>query len=270
MCYLFLNAANLTTVESVHPTTMNLITFGITMFLNTWYSINTSSPLENFTWLLVHVINMQFGIRSNNRKYQPLVIVHSLAFGGRGCFFSSGRLRKKYRGCFFSSGRLRKKYRIFNATLGYPGEGPKKKTTTKMTTTWADLVGPMCIFLDDKWCDGKLIEVKENHVLYSLAESPMEEFILQKDQAYKLIRTRKVVKAMGKGEKYNGNNPLIFGPDGSCIYGKKVKERKDRPGVYRLEIKFKPTNTAKVKNIKINLGKHVSLFVFCFAYYLIV
>ena len=160
------------------------------MFLNTWYSINTSSPLENFTWLLVHVINMQFGIRSNNRKYQPLVFVHSLAFGGRGCFFSSGRLRKKYR--------------IFNATLGYPGEGPKKKTTTKMTTTWADLIGPMCIFLDDKWCDGKLIEVKENHVLYSLAESPMEEFILQKDQTYKLIRTRKVVKAMGKGKNIMG------------------------------------------------------------------
>ena len=87
MCHLFLNVANLTKVGPVHPTTMNLITFGITMFLNTWYSIHTHSPLENFTWLLVHVINMQFGIRVNNRKYQPLVIVHSLAFGGRGCFF---------------------------------------------------------------------------------------------------------------------------------------------------------------------------------------
>ena len=252
MCHLFLNVANLTKVGPVHPTTMNLITFGITMFLNTWYSIHTHSPLENFTWLLVHVINMQFGIRVNNRKYQPLVIVHSLAFGGRGCFFSSGR-------CF------RKKCRIFNATLGYPGEGPKKKTTTNMTTTWSDLVGPMCIFLDEKWCDGNLIEVKEDHVLYSLDENPLEQFILQKDEAYQLIRTRKVVKAMGMGKKYNGNNPLIFGPHGACIYGKTIRKRKGSSKAYRVEIKFKPTNSAKVEKKNISLGPHVGLFVFCLA-----
>ena len=90
-----------------------------------------------------------------------------------------------------------------------------------MATTWSDLVGPMCIFLDEKWCDDDLIEVKENHVLYSLAENPLDQFILQKDQAYKLIRTRKVVKAMGKGEKYNGDNPLIFGPDAVHAFMKK-------------------------------------------------
>ena len=129
--------------------------------------------------------------------------------------------------------------------------------------TWGDLLGPMCIFLDDQWCDGCLIEVRENHVLYSLSENPSEQFILQKDHAYKLIRSRKVVKSNGKGEKYNGSNPLIFGPDGACIYGKKIRERKDRPGFYRLEIKFKPTQAAKVKTIKINLGKHVRMCSLC-------
>ena len=233
MCHLLLNVASLTKLEHAHPTTMNLITFGITMFLSTWHSINTNASLENFTWLLVHVINMQFGIRSNNRKYQPLVIVHSLAFGGRGCFFSSGRFRKKCR--------------IFNATLGYPGEGPQKKTITKMATTWSDLVGPMCIFLDEKWCDGDLIEVKENHVLYSLAENPLDQFILQKDQAYKLIRTRKVVKAMGKGKKYNGDNPLIFGPDGACIYGKKLEKEQADPGLIAWRLNLNQQTVQRLK-----------------------
>ena len=116
-----------------------------------------------------------------------------------------------------------------------------------MTTTWSDLVGPMCIFLDEKWCDGNLIEVKEDHVLYSLDENPLEQFILQKDEAYQLIRTRKVVKAMGMGKKYNGNNPLIFGPHGACIYGKTIRKRKGSSKAYRVEIKFKPTNSAKVE-----------------------
>lgn len=215
--------------------------------------MNKSTPLENFTWLLVQLMGMQF--RSNKRKKKIFVVVHSLAFGGRGCFFSN---RKQKKLC-----------RIFNATLGYPGEGPKKKNKTTAAATWGDLIGPMCIFLDDQWCDGNLIEVRENHVLYSLSEDPSEQFILQKDEAYKLIRSRKVVKSNGKGQKYNGSNPLIFGPDGACIYGKKIRERKDRAGFYRLEIKFKPTQSAKVKTIKINLGKHVRLcllYFFLFAF----
>ena len=248
MCHLVLNFGHLITVGLVHPNAMQFICFGITLFLNTWYSINSNSPLENLMRVLVHVINMQFGIHSKDSEYQPLVMAHSLAFGGRGCFFSSGRLRK----C-----------RIFNSTLGYPGEGPKKKTMT----TWADLIGPMCIFLDDKWHDGELIAVRENHVLYSLDTSPPDQFILQKDLAYKLIRTRDIVKSIGKGGKYNGKNPLIFGPDGSSIYGKKIRERKDRSGFYRLEIKYKPTKTAKVKNININLGKHVSCLIY-FSFFL--
>ena len=44
----------------------------------------------------------------------PRIVVNSLAFGGRGCYFS--KRRKKF-------GRG-----IFDATLGYPGEGPGKET----------------------------------------------------------------------------------------------------------------------------------------------
>ena len=245
ICHLVLQSVNLV-VKVQPPTTMELLMLGATMILNTCYSIPTATPLENWTCVLVQFIKRR-RFHNNKRAYQHPVVVHSLAFGGRGCFFSNRGFKKQSR--------------IFNATLGYPGEGPKKKTMTSgaaMTTTWADLVGPICIFLDNKWCDGELIEVRENHVLYSLSDT-QEQFIVKKDMAYKLIRTRKVVKTTGKGEKYNGDNPLVFGPDGAGLYGRKIKERKDRPGVYRVEVKFKPQKTAKVQNKKINLGRHVRL-----------
>ena len=60
---------------------------------------------------------------------------------------------------------------------------------------------------------------------------------------------------------YTGSNPLVFGPDGASIYGKKIIERKDRPNVYRVEIKYKPLQYGKVTNHKTNLGKHVSFSV---------
>ena len=44
---------------------------------------------------------------------KSLMAVHSLAFGGRGCFFSNRRMQKKAR--------------IFNSTLGFPGEGPEQR-----------------------------------------------------------------------------------------------------------------------------------------------
>ena len=82
MCHLALDFVHLITVN--HPTTMYLIMFG----LNTWYSIRTITPLEKFTWSLVELIKLQ--LRSNKREYQrPFVVVHSLSFGGRVCFFSS-------------------------------------------------------------------------------------------------------------------------------------------------------------------------------------
>ena len=110
MCHLTLSFL---TVNPIRAT--SVIIFGTVMFLNTWCSMKKNTPLENLTWLLVQLMRMQF--RSNKREKKIFVVVHSLAFGGRGCFFSNRRLKKKCR--------------IFNATLGYPGEGPKKKTSPK-------------------------------------------------------------------------------------------------------------------------------------------
>ena len=53
MCHLALDFVHLITVN--HPTTMYLIMFG----LNTWYSIRTIAPLENFTWTLVEWTKVQ-------------------------------------------------------------------------------------------------------------------------------------------------------------------------------------------------------------------
>ena len=243
MCHLLLQFVHLIVNHDQLATMqfLSLMQFGLTTFLNTWYCINftTTTPLEHLTWL---IINLQPNNKS--RKYQHLIAVHSLAFGGRGCFFTNCRLKKKSR--------------IFDPTLGFPGEGPKKTAGS----TWADLVGPMCIYLDEKWHNGELLDVRETDVVYSISGSP-DQFIVSKDEAHKLIRPRNIVKTTGTGQKYNGKNPLIFGPDGSCLYGRKITERTDRPGTYRVEIKFKPQKSAKVQNRRINLGKHVSLHVAC-------
>ena len=125
----------------------------------------------------------------------------------------------------------------------------------------------VCIFLDDKWQNGKLIEVQKDHVVYSLSGDP-EQYIMTKDEAYSIIRSRKIVTSTGKGEAYTGSNPLIFGPAGVGLYGKRITERKDRPGIYRVHVKYKPQKSAKVLNLKINLGKHVRYValtcLFCF------
>ena len=129
MCHLLLQFVHLIVNHDQLATMqfLSLMQFGLTTFLNTWYCINftTTTPLEHLTWL---IINLQPNNKS--RKYQHLIAVHSLAFGGRGCFFTNCRLKKKSR--------------IFDPTLGFPGEGPKKTAGS----TWADLVGPMCIYLD--------------------------------------------------------------------------------------------------------------------------
>ena len=83
---------------------------------------------------------------------------------------------------------------------------------------------------------------------------------MSKDEAYSCIRSRKAVTVSAK--KYNGKNVMdVFGPGGVDVYGKRIVERKDRPNVYRVEIKYKPQKYAKVQNIRIPLGKHVSFFV---------
>ena len=129
-----------------------------------------------------------------------------------------------------------------------------------MVTTWLDLCGPVSVYLDGEWKKGILLEVRENDVVYSLSGDP-EKYIMSKDEARSIVRDRKIVTYTGAGTAYTGSNPLVFGPDGASIYGKKIIERKDRPNVYRVEIKYKPLQYGKVTNHKINLGKHVSFSV---------
>ena len=134
-----------------------------------------------------------------------------------------------------------------------------------MASTWRDLVGPVCIFLDDKWQNGNLDEIYKDHVVFSVSGDP-DQFIMSKDEAYSCIRSRKVVTASTKQQKYNGKNAIhVFGPLGVNVYGRNIVKRKDRPNVYRVEIKYKPQKYSKVQNIRIPLGKHVSclLVVFC-------
>ena len=126
-----------------------------------------------------------------------------------------------------------------------------------MAATWIELCGPVCIFLDGKWKSCKLLKVQEDHVVYSLA-GDADEFIISKDEARSIMRDRKLVGKTGS-QSYTGSNPLVFGPDGTSIYGKNIIERKDRPNSYRVEIKYKPLSYGKVQIVKIPLGKHVSL-----------
>ena len=130
-----------------------------------------------------------------------------------------------------------------------------------MSTTWLDLLGPVSIYLDGEWQNGILRKIHENEVVYSLS-GDTGEYIMTKDDARSMIRDRKTVSSAGKGQKYTGSNPLVFGPAGASIYGKKITTRKDRPNMYRVEIKYKPLKYGKVTTHKIGLGKHVSSFFF--------
>ena len=131
-----------------------------------------------------------------------------------------------------------------------------------MATTWRELCGPVCIYLDGEWKKGNLLEIHENHVVYSLA-GDTDEFIITKDEARAIIRDRKMVSKKTGSGSYTGSNPLVFGPGGTSIYGKKIVERKDRPNTYRVEIKYKPLTYSKAKTFRIALGKHVFFFCFC-------
>jgi len=126
------------------------------------------------------------------------------------------------------------------------------------TVTWRDLCGPVCIFLDDKWENGKLIKVHKDEVVYTLS-GDLDQFIIIKDEAYGIIRPRQVVADLGRGDTYTGTNPLFFGPAGQGLYGKIIVERKDRPGNYRVHFKYRPQKSVKTKNVKLNLGKHKTM-----------
>ena len=130
-----------------------------------------------------------------------------------------------------------------------------------MSTTWLDFLGPVSIYLDGEWQNGILREILKDEVVYSLSDDA-GEYIMTKDDARSMIRDRKVVSSAGKGQKYTGSNPLVFGPAGASIYGKKITTRKDRPNMYRVEIKYKPLKYGKVSTHKIGLGKHVGSLLF--------
>ena len=120
------------------------------------------------------------------------------------------------------------------------------------------MVGPVCIFLHGKWQNGNLDEIHKDRVVFSVSGDP-NQFMMSKDEAYSCIRSRKTVAASDKQEKYNGKNAMVvFGPAGVNVYGKKIVERKDRPNVYRVQIKYKPQKYSKVQNIRIPLGKHMN------------
>ena len=130
-----------------------------------------------------------------------------------------------------------------------------------MSFTWRDFVGPVCVFVDGRWQNGKVVEIRTNHVVYKLSGDP-DSFIISKDEAHSIIRKRGTVASVGKGERYTGSNPLIFGPKGCNIYGRKIVERKDRPGTYRVHFKYQTKKHHKVRHIKISLGSHVRSPVF--------
>ena len=132
-----------------------------------------------------------------------------------------------------------------------------------MASTWMKMVGDVCIFLDGRWHNATIHEIRPEHVVYSICGND-DKFVMTKDEAYSIIRPRNVVSATGTGRKYNGKNPLIFGPAGTHLYGKKITERKDRPNVYRVEFSYRTQQYVKAKKFYINLGKHVSPVCFCF------
>ena len=127
-----------------------------------------------------------------------------------------------------------------------------------MATTWLDLRGPVSIYLDGEWKKGNLLDVRENHVVYSLGCDD-DEFIITKDEARDIIRDRKTVSRTGKKGAYTGSNPLVFGPGGVSIYGKQIVKRKGRPKSYRVVINYKPLKYGKVQRLNLTIpGKHVN------------
>ena len=114
------------------------------------------------------------------------------------------------------------------------------------TVTWRDLRGPVCIFLDNKWENGKLIKVHKDEVVYTLS-GDLDQFIITKDESYGIIRPRQVVGDLGKGQTYTESDPLLFGPAGKGLYGKIIVGRKDRPDNYRVHFKYRPQNLSKRK-----------------------
>ena len=136
--------------------------------------------------------------------------------------------------------------------------------------TWRDFIGPVCIFVDGRWQNGKVVEIRADEVVYKLSGDP-DSFIITKDEAHSIIRKRGTVASVGKGKQYTGRNPLVFGPKGCNIYGRRIVERRDRPGTFRVHVKYQTKKYQKVREVKINLGKHVRFpfLLACLCFYLL-
>ena len=101
-----------------------------------------------------------------------------------------------------------------------------------MSLTWRDLIGPVSVFINGHWQNGKVVEIRTNAVMYKLS-GDRDSFIISKDGAHSIIRKRITVASVGKDKTYTGSNPFVFGPKGCNIYRKRIVERKDRPGTFR-------------------------------------
>ena len=99
--------------------------------------------------------------------------------------------------------------------LAFRIENDKKKTQK----TWSHLLGPVCIFLDREWKDGQLVEIKKDHVVYSIS-GDSTQYIISKDEVYHIVRKHNNVTTSDKTGECMGKNPMIFGPDGKNLYGK--------------------------------------------------
>ena len=133
--------------------------------------------------------------------------------------------------------------------------------------TWRDIVGPVCVFIDGRWKNGKVVEIRTNEVVYKLSGDP-DTFIISKDEVNSIIRKRGTVASVGKGDQYTGSNPLIFGPKGYNIYGMQIVKRKDRPGgVYRVHFNYRTRKHHKVREIKLKLGNFVRVLLFILLFF---
>ena len=128
-------------------------------------------------------------------------------------------------------------------------------------------MGPVCVFVDGLWKNGKVVKLRSNDVVYKLSGDP-DSYIISKDETHLIIHSRDTVVSVGKGDHYTGNNPLVFDPKGCNLYGKRIVERKDRPGSFRDHVKYQTKKYHKVRDIQINLGRHVRFLIFSFVFFL--
>ena len=69
-----------------------------------------------------------------------------------------------------------------------------------MSFTWRDFLGPVCVFVDGSWQNGKVVEIRTNDVVLKLSGDP-DSYIIPKDEAHSIIRKRGSVASVGKGKE---------------------------------------------------------------------